>query len=153
MVTFIVLSIIFSILSLIISAWTLIYLRKAVKKEHEHIQKLFETTWKLKDHLQKQMGAVENKLNEHVKDHGEWQAGIKKWLDGELQKQHIANENAVARTATAVDAISKNRESIAKSFGQFLALLRAELRTEKVLLDGVKPTPPGNPANTLKSTQ
>ena len=45
-----------SMLSLAASIWTLVYLRKAVRKEHEHIQKLFKTVWKLKDHLQKQFG-------------------------------------------------------------------------------------------------
>ena len=46
---------IFSVLSFIISVIVLLYLRHAVKKEHDHVRKLMRAILNLKTHLQNQM--------------------------------------------------------------------------------------------------
>ncbi len=143
---------VFSVASLGISIATLLYLRHAVKKEHQHINKVIATIWKLKDHLQKQNGEVEKRIEDHIKGQKEWETSLKKWLSDELMKQHQANEAAVikigeaseatiARIGAAVDTIGKSREALAKNFGEFVGLLRVAMRAEKALLETAKVSP------------
>lgn len=133
----------FAVISFVISISTLLYLRYAVRKDN----KVIATIWTLKDHLQKQISEVEEKADKDTKGHKAWEESLKKWLNGELQKQHLANEASVAKVAAAIETIAKSRESMARSFGEFVGLMRAAMRAEKALLDSVKPSLPEKPIN------
>lgn len=137
MKTLIVLFFVFSVLSVVVSVYVLIYLRKAVKKEHEHIQKLFRTVWKLKDHLQAQIGLTEKKLNEHQKNQEGWEAGLREWVKKELGAQDLRNRNYVEKISASLDAIAKSRMTMSETFTEFVRLLRAAMREESALLKGI----------------
>lgn len=68
MLAIIIVLALFSVLSFAGSIYVLVYLRKAVVKEHEHVQKLFRVTWKLKDHLQAQIALTEGLLISQLRE-------------------------------------------------------------------------------------
>ena len=130
----IVMSLVFSVLSLVASVCVIFYLRKAVKKEHEHIQKLFKIIWRLKDHLQAQVSAVEKKIKEHQDNQDSWEIGLRKWFQEAVAAQDLKIKIAIEKISNSLELVAKSRETMVSAFRDFVRLFHAAIVGEKKLL-------------------
>ncbi len=117
-----------------------VILRRSVRDKNKAVSGLASTL----EELAKRFKDLEAGASQREKDVEAWKTSTLKWLREELEKLRLANEASVRKVADALETISVSRATMAKSFGDFVALLRAAMRAEKALIDQVKPVSSGN---------
>ena len=96
---------------------------------------LKDTLVSLKEDLERQIAAIEEKVKTYLNDQNQWEISFRAWVQDQLKVQDLKNEMAVQKVAAAIETVAKSRETIAEAFRALVVTLRAAFRAEKSILE------------------